>query len=194
MKVFYFDTETTGLNSKVNDIIQLGFIIEIDGKVVRKEKLEMQPFDYSSISKIALDTHKISVEKMKTFDTPQIAYAKIVNILDEYINKYDKEDKFIPAGYNVKFDMEFLREFFIKNNNKYFGSYFDYHFIDAMAILFLKRYAGKIALDNYKLETACNYYNIEIKSHDALSDISATRELLLKVMKEIEWSQTKEKS
>ena len=112
MKVFYVDVETTGLEPKINDIIQLALIIEIDGKVVRKEKFEMQPFNYDNISPEALEVNGLSIEQIKGFDTPQIAYRKIVNILDKYIFKYDKKDKFIPAGYNVKFDVDFLTEFF----------------------------------------------------------------------------------
>ena len=188
MKVFYCDTETTGLNPQKNDIIQLGYIIEIDNQIREKGSINVQPFDYNNIEASALATHQISVEQMKTFDSPQIVYSKLINILNKYINKYDRNDKFIPAGFNVKFDIEFLQNFFMKNGDKYYGSYFDYHFIDAMAILFLKRYAGKIHLDNYKLETASKYYGIKIQAHDALSDIEATRELIMKMIKEINWS------
>ena len=187
MKVFYVDVETTGLEPKINDIIQLALIIEIDGKVVRKEKFEMQPFNYDNISPEALEVNGLSIEQIKGFDTPQIAYRKIVNILDKYIFKYDKKDKFIPAGYNVKFDVDFLREFFLKNGDKYYGSYFDYHFIDGMALVFAMRYANKLTLENYRLETASKHFGIEINAHDALSDIEATRELILKIMEKIQW-------
>ena len=32
-KVFWFDVETTGLDSKIHDIIQLACIIEINGEI-----------------------------------------------------------------------------------------------------------------------------------------------------------------
>jgi len=189
MKVFYCDTETTGLNPQKNDIIQLDYIIEIDNQIREKGSINVQPFDYNNIEASALATHQISVEQMKTFNSPQTVYNQIIGILNKYINKYDRNDKFIPAGFNVKFDIEFLQNFFMKNGDKYYGSYFDYHFIDAMALLFIKRYAGKISLANYKLETACNHYGIEIQSHDAFSDIEATRELILKMMDGITWNE-----
>ena len=189
MKVFYCDTETTGLNPQKNDIIQLGYIIEIDNQIREKGSINVQPFDYNNIESSALATHQISIEQMKTFDSPRVVYNELINILNKYINKYDRSDKFIPAGYNVKFDIEFLQNFFIKNRDKYYGAYFDYHFIDAMALLFLKRYAGKINLSNYKLATASKHYGIEIQAHDALSDIEATRELILKMMEEITWNE-----
>jgi oligoribonuclease (3'-5' exoribonuclease) len=34
VKIFWFDTETTGLDPVVNSIVQLAAIIEIDGEVV----------------------------------------------------------------------------------------------------------------------------------------------------------------
>jgi DNA polymerase III epsilon subunit-like protein len=105
--------------------------------------------------------------------------------LDTYVDKYNKNDKFIPVGYNVNFDIGFLREFFLKNGNKYYGSYFDYHFLDGMALTFFMRYIGKLNLENYRLETSCKHYGIEINAHDALSDIEGTRDLILQIAKEL---------
>lgn len=181
MKVFYLDTETTGLNPKINDIIQLSFIIEIDGIIKEKQNFKMQPFNYSSITEEALKVNGITLEQLKTLETPQEVYKKLIKILDIHIDKYNKKDKFYSAGYNVRFDMDFLREFFIKNGDKYYGSYFDYHFIDAMPMLFLMEYAKKLNLSDHHLETACKHYGIEIKAHDAEQDIGATRELILKL-------------
>ena len=184
-KYCFFDIESTGLDPKRNDIIQLALIIEIDNKIVYKEKLECQPFDYSAIEPKALETNHLTIEQIKTFQTPQEMYKKLIKILDTYVDKYNKNDKFIPVGYNVNFDIGFLREFFLKNGNKYYGSYFDYHFLDGMALTFFMRYIGKLNLENYRLETSCKHYGIEINAHDALSDIEATRELILEIAKEI---------
>jgi DNA polymerase III epsilon subunit-like protein len=46
-------------------------------------------------------------------------------------------------------------------------------------------YAGKIDLPDYKLSTVCAHYGIDIKAHEALSDIQATRELTLKLIGEV---------
>ena len=184
-KLVWIDIESTGLDPKRNDIIQLGFIIEIDNKIVHKEKFNLQPFDYSTIEPKALETNHLTIEQIKTFEQPQVIYKKLVNILGTYVNKYDRNDKFIPCGYNVNFDIGFLREFFLKNGDKYFGSWFDYHYLDGMALVFLMRYLGKLKLENYRLETSAKHYGIKINAHDALSDIEATRELILEIAKEI---------
>jgi DNA polymerase-3 subunit epsilon len=179
------DSETTGLDPKRNDIIQLSIIIEIDNEIKHKEKFNIQPFDYTTIEPKALETNKLTIEQIKTFENPKDVYRKIIKIFDTYIDKYDKKDKFIASGYNVRFDMDFLREFFIKNGDKYFGSYVDYHFLDGMALVFLMRYMGKLNLENYRLETSAKHYGIDINAHDSMSDIEATRELILKITQEI---------
>ncbi|MDA3833519.1 MAG: 3'-5' exonuclease [Spirochaetales bacterium] len=181
-KILYFDTETTGLDPKANDIIQLAMIIEIDGKVKEEVNMKMQPFDYDSVQEGALKVHGISIEEMKSFQTPQEAHKKIKKILSRHINKFDKRDKFFPAGYKVGFDLDFLSEFFKKNNDKYLGSYQNWQGLDPLPVFRLYGALGMVKVPNYKLTTMCEFLDIEIDAHDALSDIRATRILLKEVM------------
>jgi DNA polymerase-3 subunit epsilon len=183
-KIFYMDTETTGLDPKSNDIIQLAYLIEIDGEIKEEGNLFVQPFSYENISLEALVVNKKTVEEIKTYPTPIDVYRHLQSILNKYINRYNKLDKFIPCGYNVRFDIDFLQSFFLKNNDKWFGAFFDYHFIDPMPIINVLNYKGSINLVNAKLITACENFGITIDAHDALSDIKATRELMQKIMKE----------
>lgn len=185
-KVFYFDVETTGLDAKKQDIIQLAYLIEIDDKVIEEGNYELQPFNYATIEPKALEISKRTVEDLKTYSQPKEIYFKLIKTLDKYVDKYNKKDKFIPAGYNVNFDLQFLREFWFKNNNKYFGAYFDYHILDPITTLYLLAYKGLIKVKDYHLKTICEYFKIPIEAHDALSDIKATREVIRKVMEHIQ--------
>lgn len=112
MKILWFDVETTGLDPVKNDIITLSAIIEVNGKVERTLDLKVQPHSYENISQEALDINGITIEQMKTFDTPEVAHEKLVAYFSKYVNRYNKLDKFQPAGYNITFDMLFLAEFF----------------------------------------------------------------------------------
>lgn len=178
MKRLYFDVETTGLDPQKQDIIQFACMVEIDGEIKEAMDITMQPFDYDAISPEALLVHGRSVEDLKTYQTPQQAYAEIVKLFGKYINKYDKSDKFQPAAYNAHFDMDFLKAFFAKNGNVYFGSYMTWRTIDPLQLLYFLDGMGEISLPDYKLETACKHFGIKIDAHDALSDVTATIELI----------------
>ena len=182
MKVCYFDTETTGLDSIKNDIIQIAGIIEIDKKVEHEFVFTCQPFSYENISQEALDVHGMSVDDIKEFDKPQVVYKNLINLFSQYINRYDRNDKFYPAGQNVRFDIDFLRQFFIKNRDKYYGSWFNYHAIDLISLSAILEYTGSISVNNLKLETIAEYFGYEFKAHDALEDIKMTRKLIREII------------
>ena len=183
-KICYFDVETTGIDPESQDIIQFAYIIEIDGVVKKQGGIYMQPFVYETISPKALEVNGITIEQIKTFDSPEKAHRMITQIFGRFINKYDKNDKFYPAGYNVDFDLKFLHNFFKKNHDNYFGSWFNWHKIDPLQILYFLEYTGKIDLPDYKLATVCKHFGIELDAHEAGSDITATRQLIKLLQKE----------
>lgn len=184
-KVFWFDVETTGLDAKRQDIIQLAYLIEIDKEIKEEGSLRLQPFNYATIDKMALEVSKTTIEDLKTYQSPPRAYQLIVSHLDKYVDKYNKQDKFAPAGYNIGFDTRFLKEFFLKNNNKYYGAYFNYHLLDVFSLLFILEYKGLLKLENYKLETVAKYFDINYHSHNALDDIKTTRIVFQKLLQYI---------
>jgi DNA polymerase III epsilon subunit-like protein len=185
MKLLYFDTETTGLHPAQNDILTIGGVIEIDGHVKEEFYLEMQPFNYDTISPEALKVNKLTVDQIRKFMSPNMAYRTLVSKFDRFIDKYNRADKFVCVGQNVGFDIGFLTQFFLKNGNKYCGSYIDYHYLDTMVLLNTLRYKNILKLENCKLETACKYFDIPIEAHNALSDIKATRSLFKKLIQYI---------
>jgi len=177
MKYFFLDTETTGLNYKEHGIIQIGGIVEIDGKVEVEIDLKCQPFSFQKISKESLDINKVTVKDIQKFMPPEKAFRELISILDSFVNRYEKDDKFFLVGYNAFFDNCFLHEFFENNHEQYFSSYFWWPPID-VAVLFqevMKEYRHKF--QNFKLENIAAILNIDVTIHDALSDAKACREL-----------------
>ena len=116
MKIFYFDTETTGTNPIKNDIVQLAFIITVGGVVVEKHSWNCQPFSYENITEEALSVNGLTIEKIKNFQQPQEMYKDLIEIFSKHVDKYNKTDKMYPAGYNVNFDLDFIANFFKKVN------------------------------------------------------------------------------
>jgi len=176
MKVLWFDTETTGLFGWKHDIIQFAYMVDIDQKVVEEGVFTMQPLNYrDAIDQKALDIHGMQVSDLMKFQSANAGHAQIIQLLNKYINKSDKDDKFTPACYNAKFDMDFLQANFKKHGSTGFGSYFDYHAVDPMVVCNYLRYLGALKLPNVKLATVAGHFGIEFNAHDAMEDIRTTR-------------------
>jgi len=184
-KKIYFDLETTGLDPIINGIIQIAGIIEVDGKEVEEFNMKLKPFELDVIEEEALKVSGTTREEIKTFEDPNLVYAKITSIFNKYIDKYNRDDKFIVCGYNVRFDINFLKEFFVKNGDNYLFSYFGQPKDPFPVIQYLSA-IGKIISTNNKLSTICEYFKIDIKdAHDAMVDIKATKTLIEKIDKSL---------
>lgn len=174
-KILYFDTETTGLDAEKNAVIQVAMIAEIDGKTAGTLELKIKPRPTDEIEEEALKVHGMCREMLDTFMDPDEAHKKISQFLGKHVNRFNKNDKFYPAGYNVAFDLEFMSSFFKKAGDKYFGSWQNWRRIDPLPILWMLDSMGKVSLPNYKLVTVCDYLKIPLQAHDAMGDVQATR-------------------
>lgn len=183
MKILYFDTETTGTDSARNDIIDIAMIIEIDGDVEHEESIKMQPFDYSTIEQKALDVNGMTIDEIKTFQSPYEAYKTIISIFSKYVDKFAESSRFYPAGYNCQFDLNFLASFFRKAdpNNKYgLGSWIQWCPFDMMQQLRNEVFVrgGKSPYENFKLTSVAQKHGLSFNAHEALDDIRVTRQLI----------------
>ncbi len=184
-KIIFIDTETGGVNAEKSALIQLSGIIEVDGTEKEKLNFYIKPFENSEVNEKAIEVQGRIFEELRTdkYIDESIIYKKFLEILDKYIDKYDKNDKFIVAGYNVKFDIDILKALFERNNNKFLFSYFNSSMLDPLYSVRLLQVAGMLSvLENNKLETWCKYFNIELKAHDSLQDITATKKLIEKLI------------
>lgn len=180
MKLLWLDTETTGLNKEKCDIIQLAGIVIIDGEEKERFNFHCQPINYENIEQNAMDKTNMTIEKLHTFPMAQETYRKFKELLCKYIDQYDKNDKFFIAGHNVQFDIDFCKNWFEKQGDKYFFSYFFHQPIDLMYLSVILHTAGLINLYNFKLGTIANYLGIGLDEsdeylHDASVDIDITR-------------------
>lgn len=187
-KVLYFDVETTGTNAYKHDIVQLSGLIECDGKVCHEFNITMQPRNWDSIEPKALEVTGLTMETLRGYQDADKGFSEfelaIAGATHNWaINRYDRNDKFIPAGYNVGFDLQFLDQFFRKSGESYGSGWMqNWKAVDGLAIVRYLEYLGKIpVMPDHKLGTMCEYFKIPIQAHDALSDIRATRELLMKL-------------
>lgn len=180
MLEIYLDVETTGLDAQKNGIWQLAYIIFKDEEEVLTENRKIAPMPDEVLDPKALSFNRLTEEVVRGFDNPQHCYLDTVDVLDRYIDRYNKQDKAFMYGYNVRFDMEFLRAFFEKNGNKFIGSYFWFPPIDVMNVAadFLKMERSKLI--NFKQETVARWLGLKVddqRLHDALYDIELTKQI-----------------
>ena len=176
-KIFYFDVETTGLYASKHDIVQFAAIIEIDGVIKETVNLRMKPTNFETISQKALDVTGLTLEDLKSYPDSHEVFDELVEVLDKYIDRFNKLDKFQIVGQNVQFDVKFFEALFKKNENNYYGSYFSRYTADPYELFKFMKSHGIVNYANLRLGTICDKLKIPIDAHDALSDVTATREL-----------------
>ncbi len=183
-KIFWLDTETSGVNAEKNALLQLAYIIEIDGVVVAQSVIHMRPWEGATIEKKALDVNQLDAQGIWLAPPLQKGVSDLQAVLAKYVSRYDKTDKFIQAGYNVGFDDKFLRQAFIKAGDDYYGSWFFWPKLDVSSSVAQWMMESKAfePPKNFQLATMCGLFNVPIKAHDAASDINATRELYYKLL------------
>ena len=112
-KVLWLDVETTGLDCRKHGLREVGFIIEIDGAEVDKGVFKINPFTYTTrdveIDDYALEISKVSIEDLESYDSSSYCFKELMKKLVKYVNVNDKNDCFVIAGYNVAFDIGFIK-------------------------------------------------------------------------------------
>ena len=180
MKLIYIDTETTGLDPRLHALTEIACIVVVNGQEIDKKLLYINPSSYKKMMTIdpqALEFRNVTLEEVEAYPSSKDQFEDFISFLDQYVDKYDKEDKFQIVGYNIGFDIGFLKEWFADNDHKYYGSYFSHKDIDVFALVKHLKLLYMLDTPNDKLETLCKHFGIEIDAHNALSDIEATRSL-----------------
>lgn len=184
LKLLFLDLETTGVNPQKHGIIQISGAIQIrEGmEIILGESFNMQlkTFPTDVIEDQALETTGVTREDILTNPDrlePMVAHNRFVKMLCRYVDKFQKTDKFFIVGFNTTFDDNFLRAFFVKCNDKYYGSLICWPPIDLASMAALKLGPKRMLMPNFKLATAASSVGVPVdqaRIHDASYDIDLT--------------------
>lgn len=188
IKYLWVDTETTGWEPKTCGLLQVSGYVEIDSEIRETFDFKMKPHTGAQWMQEAVDKTKITPEIAAEFDEPSLVFAQFNSILEKYVDRFDKQDKFFLIGYNVKFDEDFLREWFIREakterDAQYgngFGAFFWTPSIDVMNYAAVRTMSSRHNFPSFRLGPVCRTLGIEFNeedAHNAMFDIEKTREL-----------------
>ena len=148
------DIETTGLDPKVDEIIEISAIKIRDNKIVS---------EYSTLIK---PQHEISdfITNLTGITNEMVDDKPAINIvLNDYFDFLDND---IIVGHNINFDINFLYDASIK----YYNKPFENDYIDTLRLS--RKY---LSLENNKLGTIANFFNIDYSgAHRSLNDCYIT--------------------
>lgn len=181
--ILWLDVETTGLDCKVNGVIQIAFLLEVNGKVVDKFHSNIKPFDDCVYTEKAEEIHGKSKKEISKYPEESDVMINLIRFLDK--NKYlYRYPKLTIAGYNSRFDMDFLIQLFERSSSKYYY-FFNYYDKDVYALVKILDISGILnGKVSKKLEPICEVMGVKLeKAHDAMADIVATRKLYKKITK-----------
>jgi DNA polymerase-3 subunit epsilon len=171
---FWIDTETTGLDARKNFAFQISYLIEEGGGILIRRTLEMRPQNYHlfKFDKAAEHVHGYSKEKIIALPDEAEQFKLLLADIENY-----RESKLTIAGYNVYFDIQFLKALFGRMKIKMYN-YFDRMPCDVLQLAQNCRVVGKLPLDDLKLGTVCGHFGISTKgAHNSMIDILNTREI-----------------
>lgn len=188
--LFFCDTETTGLDPKRHGITQIaGEIGELEGgayKALYGFNYKVRPFDADVIEDEALRIQGRTREQIAGYDLPHEAHKRLTETLESCIDKFDSKDKAFFIAYNSPFDNSFMREFWLKCGDHYFGSWFWNPDICVMRLAAQKLLPERLRIENFKLGTVARALGIDYDEkalHNAFTDVSITIQMYLKLIR-----------
>lgn len=177
------DIETTGLDSKYDEIIEISALKIRDNKVVEKYTNLVKPKQRIWVENDEADFCVEDGKKVRFIDefitdltgitNQMLQSAPEINEVLPSFNEFIRDD--ILIGHNVNFDINFLYD----NNIEYLQKPLTNNFIDTLRI------ARKVLpeLKHHRLDDLINYFNKDIRTeHRALNDCILTNDIYKKLI------------
>lgn len=170
--LFFIDTETSGLVSGYNEIIQVGCIrTDSSGEKVKDRfsaKLKLLYPERMHPKAAEVNGYKQADYTDETCTPPGEVAAKLVSFMRGAMR----------IGHNVPFDTGFVEAFLSEHARKPSWSY---QSLDTMTLAW-PLYQARL-IENVKLDSVCAYFEIPRPAiHTAADDIEATRLAYIKLM------------
>ncbi|HAB67292.1 MAG TPA: hypothetical protein DCE23_07995 [Firmicutes bacterium] len=167
-KFIALDFETTGIDSRVDRVVEIGAVIYENGKIIKTFDKLVNP--NKLISPEASKVSKITNEMIENSPSETDLYPEFIEFLGNALN-----GEIYICAHNARFEIGFITE--TLNRLGYKGSF---KFLDTL-------YISKIlitGLKDYKQDTVASHFNIvNRQSHRACTDAETCGNILLELIK-----------
>lgn len=188
MKVMFLDVETTGTDPAKHALVQVAGRFYCDRGLVEEFNLLMCPPGDAEIEDDALKIQGRTREQIQAFADWSEQKVAFEAMLEQHVERFNKNDKVHFIAYNATFDDNFMRAWFKRCNDDYYGSWFWWPPIDVSQLCGLRLMRERHQLENFKLMTVAKYLGVQVddgEAHDAMHDITVTMRLFRQVRKDL---------
>lgn len=180
MKLMFLDVETTSLDPTK------GAIWQLTAWITKKKKILSKLSIYMKVPKDA--KVDIPIPDVKRAVSQEEGFKLFKAFLDAHIDPYNPDDKLTMVAYNEKFDTEYLRNWFVRMGDKYYGSYMyspSLCMMQAAAAEAVKK-GNRDVMKSFKLKDVAKHHGIKVNEarlHDSDYDVELTYKLFCKLFK-----------
>lgn len=191
MKTIFIDCETTGTDPAKHGLIQIAGALFKDKALVEQFDFKMAPGPLDVIEEEALQINRHTREELLLWPNGATTYGHFTTMLGKHCDKFDRSDKIHFVGYNADFDSSFVRRWFEKCGDQYFGSWFFWPILDVSKLAGIRLMKTRASLRDFKLMTVARFLNLitaeeaDAGAHDALFDIKVTMKLFKVLTKDL---------
>lgn len=176
------DTETTGLDSEKNQILEVAILVVKKLEVVDCLSVKIKHKEYT-VSTKALEVNKINlIDHEKTAYTEKEAVERILC----FLRQYKEEQGMIAVGQNVQFDIKFMESMFLRHYKiKDWREVVSYRTFDLMGLALVRNIEDKVKLEKLDLDSITKAVDMEIidsERHTAMGDAEITYEAIIKLL------------
>ena len=176
-KYICFDSETTGLDANVNNLLTACFIILSDNLTeLDRLNISLQSESYTINAK-AMEVNKIDIVKHHNSSKDLIdTKAQLINFL-----KKNKTNFYLtPIAHNASFDIGFIKKLLGYEYNNYFS----YNSVDTIVIANFLKMCGKLPeRQPVSLSKLSEYYGLGGSAHEAFHTSEYDTEMTVKLLK-----------
>jgi DNA polymerase III alpha subunit (gram-positive type) len=177
-KYIAFDSESTGLDSNINNILTISFII-LDKNLNEIDRLNLSiKHNIYNVTIKALEVNKINLIK---HHNESIDIITATNTLINFLKKNKNSYHLIPICHNCTHDISFIQNSGLLSKEQY-NNYFSYNNIDTIVIAQYLKMCGKLPdKQSISLSSLSEYYGITNNSklqHTCEYDTEMTIQLL----------------